>query len=166
MNRDRGFCGLGGKYFLDAFPAAAILAIVFVLSWAGSLRADTNQAPCAPISLFSTPAPSLRPIPEIKLELPAFSQTNLTLAISTDFSLDAVALERTADDYTWVNSRPFLTQDKREELGGFYGWAVQNVLELDVVRYKSLKMTGSIVTAWKRKNPLYLLNPVVFWAAW
>jgi hypothetical protein len=50
----------------------------------------------------------------------------------------------------------------KAERGGAYGWIERQVLEPEVVRFKKVSITGPLVAAIKRRNPLCLLQPAPF----
>ena len=44
--------------------------------------------------------------------------------------------------------------------------ALNNIFEPEVIRIGKMSVAATPVTAWKRKNPLCLLNPMVFDLGW
>ena len=43
---------------------------------------------------------------------------------------------------------------------------IGNIFALDDVKIGKAHLSGSVVTAIKRKNPIHLLNPIIFEVAW
>lgn len=87
-------------------------------------------------------------------------------SVSRDYSLEA-----SVQQFEGLNGSPVLiVPEPKEERGGAAGWVQREVLEpalsMEVVKVRKVALTGSIITAVKRKNPLYLLNPLVFAASW
>jgi hypothetical protein len=115
-------------------------------------HSQTNT-PCPPRHLFSCPVPYIDPAPKVK---PAFTNTPAITA-----EVERKAGTEDAERYHWMNGRFLLQVPVHSEQGGALGW-IERKMEPEVVQFRKVTMTGSLVTAIKRKNPLYLLQPVPF----
>ena len=108
----------------------------------------------APVLTTNAPAPAVDE--ELGLSLHSISQ---------DYTF-----ESSVQQYEGINgSSALVVPPPKEELGGAAGWAqakFEEAVSLEVVRVRKVALSGSIITAMKRKNPLYLLNPLVFVASW
>ncbi|MEW6160830.1 MAG: hypothetical protein AB1813_25660 [Verrucomicrobiota bacterium] len=148
--------------------AVRIAAIFFMAGIGMAALAQTN-APVAPLHLFSTQPVPLRTLWESekasRLSIaPEEAGQNLTVSFSS--TSRGMTAENPFDRYRWMNGREALWINESVERGGAYGWFERTVLEPEIIRFKGISMTGSLVTAIKRKNPLCLLNPLVFAVSW
>ncbi|MBI4659720.1 MAG: hypothetical protein HY735_12840 [Verrucomicrobia bacterium] len=143
-------------------------AIAALLGLAGCLvsQAQTNS-PFAPLHLFALPDVPLRHCArDGPTATPSSVAPPLTAAISKESSENADSLEKAAQQYQYLNGRSLVTRVRQIDRGGFAQWAEEKIFPIEVVQFKGVKFAGSLVTAIKRKNPLYLLNPMVLAVAW
>ena len=109
---------------------------------------------------------SLRVNAPAPLFLPAASSTTFELETRREVPIE-LAIQR----YEAMNGRPLLSVPERQfEQGGAYGYLKSKVLDpittFEVVKVGKVKLTGGIVGAVKKKNPFYLLTPLVFAIDW
>ncbi|HTG45318.1 MAG TPA: hypothetical protein VK633_12375, partial [Verrucomicrobiae bacterium] len=83
----------------------------------------------------------------------------------------AEPIELSEQRYQAMNGGPLLTVPVFEsEPGGAYGFLKSKVLDPittpEVIKFHKVQITGGIVGAIKKKNPFYLLNPLVFAVDW
>lgn len=119
--------------------------------------------------LFTLPAPSLRPmaapnrIPP-QTAAPALEDLNLT---SESASTTDLAIQRAEA----LTGRAILTcPEPQDDPGGAYGLLKSTVFDPitnpEVIKIGKVHITGGVVGALKRKNPFYLLNPLIFAIDW
>lgn len=65
------------------------------------------------------------------------------------------------DRYRWINGAACLTRPEFHD-----PTPLEKIFEPEVIQLRKIHLGGSLVTAIKRKNPLCLLNPIVFWMSW
>jgi hypothetical protein len=131
-----------------------------------------------PVSLFVLPKVELRKEvvaevaareAEIKEERKAEGSGKEELSVTTE---GAVAIsEISIQVYESMNGGPVLGRmEMPDEPGGAIGWLQTEVWDPvfapEVVKVGKVQMSGSIVTAIKRKNPFCLLHPLAFVASW
>lgn len=136
---------------------ALMLVLALQLTIFTSLGDSQTIAPCPPRQMFSCPVPRCD-------SSPRRIKSALTNTLVTAVELERKAGNENAERYHWMNGRDALTVPVRTEQGGAYGWIQRQVLEPEVVHFKNVSMTGPLVAAIKRKNPLCLLLPTSGWA--
>lgn len=147
--------------------------VLWVVVLASNLPPWGEEAAAEPLG-FSYSASGLMAMPveapvvvtNAPMGAPAGEELELSLhSISEDYSFEA-----SVQQYEGINGSPALVvPPPKEELGGAAGWAqakFEQAVSMEVVRVRKVALSGSIITAVKRKNPLYLLNPLVFVASW
>jgi hypothetical protein len=127
--------------------------------FAGAVAAFAqSNAPVASSGLFS-----VSPI-QLRAE-PAMAEANPPAkACSTEaerMELDTERLVRSLDRYRWMNGTECLTRPEFHDRT-----LLDAIFEPEVIRLRKVDLGGSLITAIKRKNPLCLLNPIVFWMSW
>lgn len=149
-----------------------------------SMTAQTNQQPFRP-DWFVIPQLSLRPpIPEKTpiLPLPEFKlQTTLVLPQESDHPSTSLTIESpaflTQELSTAEKLRDFDLQiyDRLEKQGFFNRVEptenrierfLDSVFSPETIQFRKVTFSCSVVTAFKRKNPLCLLNPCVLQLSW
>ena len=131
-----------------------------------------ETTPPQPLSFSLSPS-GLAPM---QAEPPALATNAPTPAVDEELELSLHSIsqdytfESSVQQYEGINGSPALVAaPPKQELDGAAGWAqakFEQALSLEVVRVRKVALSGSIITAMKRKNPLYLLNPLVFVASW
>jgi hypothetical protein len=124
----------------DASPSPKLFAVSY------SLRSS------APASFI----PVAEPLPEVILTSSRLRETPIELATQR---------------YEAMNGRPLLVRPEPQlDPGGAYGVLKKTVFDPithpEVVKVGKAQITGGIVGALKKKNPFYLLNPLVFALDW
>ena len=127
-----------------------------------------TERPCAPPHLFVLPEITLRPMVK---DTPAKSHPELGASMNVEISTPMQGagtddFEAYRQRYEYMNGSGLLTRVKHIDQGGFYYWAKDKILDIEVVQFKGVKVAGSLVTAIKRKNPLYLISPFFLAVAW
>ena len=122
-----------------------------------------------PLTLFVLPGVNLRSFDQSKdvNELPQVAHSKPHEELQHSFRFSEAAHEQL---YQSLNG-PILTQfEIPEERGGAIGWVEQNVLDPilvpEVIHFHKVYVSGSIINAIERKNPLCLLNPLVLAIDW
>jgi hypothetical protein len=134
-----------------------VLLIVAALSVEMTAKAQTDNLAVAR-RLFSCPIPRFDAQPKTSLQV-------APVAVALDeFEVQHTSRADDAERYHWMNGRDLLSVPLRSEQGGAYGWIERKMFEPNVVRFKNVSMTGSLVTAVKRRNPFYLLQPAPFFS--
>ena len=141
------------------------------------------EEPAPSLQLFAVPSPALRSLESQRTETvpaPAPKDTPLPASPANDDDVGNIKVEftraRTISEeartqmYEGLNG-PILTQVEVEpEPAGALGWVQMNmwdpIFTLEAVRIRKVYITGSIITAIQRKNPLCLLNPLVLAVDW
>jgi hypothetical protein len=75
--------------------------------------------------------------------------------------LRAESINQSLDRYRWINGTEVLTRSELRD-----ATPLEKIFEPEVIRLKKVHLSGSLITAVKRKNPLCLLNPIIFWMSW
>lgn len=114
-------------------------------------------------SLFSTPIASIRTV-IIEPEQESIPESSNLPADSVDLDLmsDEVLIER----FRMINGQEPLIPPPSQQTDNLMNTLIVRAFEMDVVRIKKVQISGSLVTAINRRNPLRLLNPLVFAIAW
>lgn len=130
--------------------------------------AQANQTQsCAPLRLFSISGLQLRPGSELRKSAPLATPSTATpVSISVEAEAESAEMEAGASHYRWMNGRDLLTRTPPREKESFLQSLARNPFDPEFVRVKGKVISGSMVTAWKRKNPLCLIHPLVLWVAW
>ncbi len=71
--------------------------------------------------------------------------------------------------YQWLERAGYVTRTERVSRDGFAGWAagaLEDTFSPEVITIRRTKVSCSLVTAIKRKNPFCLLNPVFLYVTW
>jgi hypothetical protein len=143
------------------------------------------EEPALPVHLFAIPEPALRNLdPEPARGAPPAVQKEenapapLLQSAHDDNGDIVVELKRKwgfseearAQIYEGLNG-PILTSIEPEpEQAGAVGWIAVNlwdpIFTLESISIRKVHVTGSIITAIQRKNPLCLLNPLVLAVDW
>ena len=144
-----------------------------VLCW--SSLAQTNDSPCAR-PVFSISA-SVRPVVSKPLALP--TSREVEGAVFRTEAASSKGRVRVADamSVSTGSSDPGLRLYRRLEQSGNLnllepmrprgsGGIIDAIFEPDVIHLGRAAVSGSIITAYKRKNPLCLLNPIFFDLSW
>ena len=134
-----------------------VFLISVALSAEVAAKAQTDNLAVAR-RLFSCPIPRFDALAKTR---PQAAPVAVAL---TEFEVQHTRRADDAERYHWMNGRDLLSVPLRSEQGGAYGWIERKMFEPEVVRSKNVSMTGSLVTAIKRKNPFYLLQPAPFFS--
>jgi len=154
----------------------AVSSAYLVVSLLTTFKAFAEE-PVAPVAFFALTPPTLRMFDS---EPSATSQTypsettivstSPTVEETTDIAVEskrpnAFSEEAYAQIYQGLNG-PILTQIAPEpEPAGALGWVQLNmwdpIFALESIKIRKVYVTGSIITAIQRKNPLCLLNPLI-----
>jgi hypothetical protein len=99
------------------------------------------------------------------------SEANSATAVMTLENAREVPLELAIQRYEAMTGSPLLAVPvPRDDPGGAYGVLKKSVFDPitnpEVIRVGKVQMTGGLVGAVKKKNPFYLLNPLVFAVDW
>ncbi len=139
------------------------------------LRADE---PAPDLKLFTLPKPELRSAapPESSGSAPASTADKSTISneveeLSISSEVPTTTTELSIATFESMSGGPILSRVERyEPPGGALGWLNENVWDPvfspEIVKFGKVQMSGGIVAAFKRKNPLCLLHPLVFVASW
>lgn len=92
-------------------------------------------------------------------------QISPSFAVSTLARTDTGLNEMDTQRFEYMNSRPFLRREGKAVSDGPRIWS-DTIFAPEVVRFKHLEFSGSLLTAMKRKNPLCLLHPLLFRVGW
>lgn len=127
--------------------------------------------------LFSLSSPGLRSFeqsaePALPVEAePAAAKTSAAGEFSLSEQGVDSSMESLSQRYKAMNgSPPLFLPPAVPERGGAIGWVEREVFDPifipEVVKIRNVRVSSSIITAIKRKNPFCLLNPLVFTASW
>jgi len=149
-----------GRGFTKRLPSIAILLVAGAIT----ARAQTN-APASFHSLFSCPVPQIEP--EAK-PAPKPTAPNPTSLVPAPLSLETDSVQETnpLSEYMRWNGHEVLIVPPPLPVGGVLGWFDQEILNPAVIRYHRTQLTGSIISAITRRNPLCLLHPLIFSVDW
>ena len=153
MNERPIHLGLGPRG--DAVLCRCLVGALIVLFTAPESQAQTNT-PFLPRKLFSCPVPRLVERPK---QGPPRTETAAPIL---NAELQSQSQNDGADLYHWMNGQDLLDCPARSEHGGAFGWVERNVFEPETIQFKRVSISGSLVTAIKRKNPLCLLTSLEF----
>ena len=136
-------------------------------SWyALSCAAQTNTCVEAKPDFFFPPI-------QLRLEVrpePAKTQPLASLSLTPAVTIPAVALNSTLGDWELksrvLRSGEFYLTRPEPTPDGALTRAVEGIFKPEVLHLGKVPIASSIVTAIKRKNPLCLLNPIVFQVSW
>jgi hypothetical protein len=151
-----------------------VIGTVFIVRVAAVVEGAENVPA---VNLFAFPSPVLRThTPEPAEPAPVRPALSPEKAAPEPFSLSNAAvadadIELNMQRYSAMNGEPLLREPVYvPEPAGAIGWVQTKVVEpiftMETVRVKKVFISGSIVTAIKRKNPLALLNPMVIAIDW
>lgn len=156
---------------------AEVKRALFWILWMTSMTMAiaTFAAESPPLSMFALPSAQLRKSAEVT-EPKAVTQP-IASALATDLSVESsesareTPLELSIQRYEAMNGITLLMKPEfHAEPGGLAGFIETKVLSPivtpEVVQLRKVKLTGGIVGAIKKKNPFYLLSPLVFAIDW
>jgi hypothetical protein len=118
------------------------------------------------VKLFAITQPTLR-VNAVPIETPPLaSPPPVEVALTHE-----APIELMAQRYAAMNGTPLLSHmPAPEEPGGAYGLVktkvVEPIFDMESVKVGKVHLTGSVVNAVKRKNPICLLNPFIFALDW
>ena len=138
----------------------ACVAVGLIVSGIASVGSGQTNLAVPPLHLFSIP--SAYSILEQHETAPVKSSTELSASLST--SADPNSITASIEKYQkWYGDSWLQPQRKNIGEGGFYHWAKDKIFpEPETVRFKHISLSGGVVTAIKKRNPLALINPTVF----
>jgi hypothetical protein len=152
--------------------AAAFLSALFLIG-----RVCAGDA-VPPVRLFALPQPSLKPhalpvVSAIKTNIESVGAPAQFSAQTSDSSKadSEPPLELYTQRYESMNGVPFfLAPPLKSEPGGFAGFVQTKILDPiganESVKLRHVSFSGGVVGAVKNRNPLYLLNPLIFSIDW
>lgn len=127
--------------------------------------------PIPELKLFQVSAPSLR-----THSAPRPAQTASVDPLAGDLSVSTASsretpIESSIQHFEAMNGESFLKAPVfHAEPGGAYGFLKTKVFDPittpEVIKLRKVQLTGGVVGAIKKKNPFYLLNPLVFAVDW
>jgi hypothetical protein len=113
----------------------------------------------SPVELRKEPTKPEKPAPRIEPARPR--------GLIPEVSLYRSDME--SGQYAWLERTGIITRTEQISRDGFAGWAMgalENTFSPEVLNFGRTQATCSLVTAFKRKNPFCLLNPVVLHVTW
>jgi hypothetical protein len=125
--------------------------------------------------MFALPGPSLRTRPEKEPRenqvVPPEGGSAAVFSAERSESRSASSLDSAVQIYEGMNGGPALVAPPpRPDLGGAAGFLRTKVFDPittpEVVTLHHVQFTGGLVGAFKKGNPFYLLNPLVFAMDW
>ncbi len=137
------------------------IAVLFLAAGVG-VRCVGGQIPPAipPVHLFSLPTAELRPKPESVNPDPA-ADSSLTLSATASNEARVEEAGRVLARYQWMNQTPALTRMDPTDSS-----PLERAFEPAAIKLGKLSLSGGLITAIKRLNPLCLLNPSVLSLDW
>ena len=152
-----------------------VLSILIV--WSLSFQVSADSPP--PVHMFSLSSRALRAFPGGEhgvIHTARAEEPRTAPPEAGDFSLAepgpvSPSIESSAQGYLAMNGTPVLyLPPRRPERSGAAGWVEREVLDPilvpEVLKLGKVRVASSLINAVKRKNPLCLLNPIVFAASW
>jgi hypothetical protein len=117
-------------------------------------------------SNVAVPHPGMFSLSPIQLRAEASNpKTHQTVTVGASESgfmeIGAESIIQSLDRYRWINEAECLTRTELHE-----PTPLDKIFAPEVIRLRKVHLSGSLITAIKRKNPLCLLNPIVFWMSW
>ncbi len=151
-------------------------ALRFAIAAVGLFRAiggETNDLPLVPRELFVLSA--LPPAPPITsaTNLPSGSPSPAVVTVAGDAPTNSAISFQTEFESDFASAPPYLQKRvmwvtegwgrpaKVFEQGGFYGQVLKIFPSPAFIEHHGVIVSGGIVTAIKRKNPLGLINPII-----